>query len=413
MKGKDIGIEICSYGKIFAAGILCFWLLMIVAAGISSPRIVEHANAAIEELTHEYDLNPVYFFGTDSAAADDFTDRTMYRMVLRAGETNGVVAGSLLPGYTRYWHGYLAYLRPLSALFSYEQIRYIHMFLFNFLLMLVLVKMKERLGWKAAGALLLALTAVFMILAPVSLQFYPCFMLTFLGVLAVLYLVKHKKRWLGKCFWLLGMLTNFFDFLTFPLMTLGIPLIIVLVLSVREELGRQKGWSTMLKLSLLWGTGYGLTWIAKWVLAALVLKADIVGEVSGKIAERTLGTGETQIQRLEMYKLNIKSLFLLEGSREIGMFLLVLAAAGVILFFLFRKKNPRKLSDYGPVFAVCLFPYIWYGILAEHSLMHYWFTYRAQAVTIFGVLLVYSEFLEKRSLRKRVQREKNESNDSR
>jgi hypothetical protein len=33
---------------------------------------------------------------------------------------------------------------------------------------------------------------------------------------------------------------------------------------------------------------------------------------------------------------------------------------------------------------VALYPYIWYSLLANHSQIHHWFTYRAQLVSLMG-----------------------------
>lgn len=399
MNKKNFKKIVVSYIKFWVVGIICFWLLMIMVSSIPNEKIMNNTEAAIEGLTHENDLNPEYFFGTDACTADDFSDRAMYRRAKQAGEPGNAWEGAMVPGYTRYWHGYLTYLRPLSLFFGFEQIRYIHMFLFNILLTIVLVKLKENMGWGVSICLLLSFTMVYMILAPVSFQFYTCFMLTLIGILGVLYFEKKSQITMTKWFLLLGMLTNFLDYLTFPIMTLGIPLIVLLLLKIRKQSLPGSVWRVFFFNTLLWSIGYIFTWVSKWVLAALVLKTDVYYEVVSKIIERTVGGGEENVQRLEMYKLNIKTLFLASEKKGIILFLLFVLLVGIVVYLVFRKKHPRKFGVYLPVLCVGLFPYIWYGILVEHSQMHYWFTYRAQAVTIFGILVIYTDMLQKKNLR--------------
>lgn len=78
---------------------------------------------------------------------------------------------------------------------------------------------------------------------------------------------KDKPVNLMLYFFAVGMIENFFDFLTYPIITLGIPLIILLWLRVRDEQADFKGnfWF-MFQSSVSWGLGYALTWIAKWGL---------------------------------------------------------------------------------------------------------------------------------------------------
>ncbi len=67
-------------------------------------------------------------------------------------------------------------------------------------------------------------------------------------------------------FFVVGMVENFFDFLTYPIITLGIPLIVLLWLKIRDESADLKeNMIFTVKSSVSWGLGYALTWIAKWV----------------------------------------------------------------------------------------------------------------------------------------------------
>lgn len=57
---------------------------------------------------------------------------------------------------------------------------------------------------------------------------------------------------------IVGMITSYVDFLTAPLLTLGIPLVYLMLLQFREyrEESYKKNLLTMLTASGLWGVGY-------------------------------------------------------------------------------------------------------------------------------------------------------------
>ena len=38
-----------------------------------------------------------------------------------------------------------------------------------------------------------------------------------------------------------------------------------------------------------------------------------------------------------------------------------------------------------PILSLAVLPYAWYYVFAGHSQVHFWFTYRLQAITLFTV----------------------------
>lgn len=43
---------------------------------------------------------------------------------------------------------------------------------------------------------------------------------------------------------------------------------------------------------------------------------------------------------------------------------------------------------------IAIIPFVWYMVLANHSYVHYWFTYRELAIFIFAILVWLSKNLE-------------------
>ncbi|WP_316076932.1 hypothetical protein [Varibaculum cambriense] len=75
------------------------------------------------------------------------------------------------------------------------------------------------------------------------------------------YFQKHKL-W-PDFFMILGMAVSFLDFLTYPVLALGIPLVMYVI--VRQEAGILK----IIGLSCSWAAGYIGFWSFKWILGAI------------------------------------------------------------------------------------------------------------------------------------------------
>jgi len=102
-----------------------------------------------------------------------------------------------------------------------------------------------------------------------------------------------------------------------------------------------------------------------------------------KILERTAGVGheEFNISRGQALAENIKEMF---PPSAVAM-LVAIVAVLLVLSVVFRKPKADFVRML-PLLAVAAFPYLWYLVLADHSQIHAWFTYRAQIISVFAVL---------------------------
>ena len=44
--------------------------------------------------------------------------------------------------------------------------------------------------------------------------------------------------------------------------------------------------------------------------------------------------------------------------------------------------------------TIALFPYIWYFVFSNHSQLHYFYTYRIQAITLFAVFAAFGNAIQ-------------------
>ena len=205
---------------------------------------------------------------------------------------------------------------------------------------------------------------------------------------------KKGERWLVSLSVISGVLISFFDFLTTETMTILIPM--ALVLLVRQEEGRLGSWKEniplLLRTMVAWGAAYVMTFGVKWTLASLILGENKFVSAFSSAAVRFSGTeGEDNLPLLTQIPFailaNISTLF--GGVIRVDFLHVVLGLMISIVvfgsvFYLFRGKYHKDITIL--MLLLGLIPYIRYGVLNNHSYLHEFFTYRAQAVSILAVL---------------------------
>ena len=180
---------------------------------------------------------PSPMFASGQSDLDIYTDHKMYERLTANEDMTALESAMDAQGYPRYWHGYLTVLKPLSIFFTYREIRYINMFVVNILLAVVaimLYKHTER-GWGNACAYVAAATSIFVLVVPISFQYMASFTGMLLMTLAVILNYKKMRIGMVEMFFACGMCINFMDFLTYPIVTLGVPLIALLLLSLKDD----------------------------------------------------------------------------------------------------------------------------------------------------------------------------------
>lgn len=160
-----------------------------------------------------------------------------------------------------------------------------------------------------------------------------------------------------------------------------------------KELSDMKGLAvvrTLLSCCVLWALGYAGLWVAKWVISAAVLpELDVIGNALGQAATRsgsivTEGTNGAplNITALDSIARNFSLMF--PKWILIALGALALLALGLVVCKRARVRRGILISLLCLLF-IALFPYLWYIALSNHSYVHYWFTFRAQIVTVVAI----------------------------
>ena len=288
--------------------------------------------------------------------------------------------------YTRYWHGYTL---PLRLLLCVLDLANIQMLLFGVQLALwfgVLALMVRR----GLHALIPGMFLSYFLLVPsavgVCLQYIPVTLLTLLACAALLSGERAIDRavTLPGFFALIGLLTNYVDLLTFPLLTLGFPLVMLLAMRLRTQESGGRLLALTIACCAAWAVGFGGMWVLKWVLTAAVFGWERLGSI---VAQATLrassgSNGET-FSRLSVVVRNF-DVFLAKASYLLLIGLAVLATLAPAVRRAVRDRHVRLDPRALTLLVVLAVPIVWYLVLANHAYDHTYYTYRNATVSVLA-----------------------------
>ena len=383
------------YVIVFLAVMVCLMIMLTMVFMIPDDLIKTHQETSLY-IVDEMENNIWFgnFFGRKESRLDQQTDRIMIRNVMpEIKEMSAFQKALYMNGYGRYWHGYVLYLRFLMVFFDLWEIRYINMIVFFVLFAadigLISKKIHGKKGFFTALLFSLSIVLCYIVIITSCLQYYSSF-LVMLIVSAIVLIMNDNNKY-SMLFMITGIVTNFVDFLTVPLITLGMPLLILIVKendSLRENsYGRQLLF--LMRQCLAWGAGYGVCWISKWILSMWMLPQEYI---DASVSQHALfwlsdaGAGT----RLWAFRMNIPYYFAGHGMKIMLLSLAIPIALGII-GSIYHKKYNKIASLY---LIVAFMPYLWYFVFNGHSFYHAWFTFRLQAVTLFGIGLFLLERID-------------------
>lgn len=285
-------------------------------------------------------------------------------------------------GYERYWHGYLVVLKPLLHYFSYTDIIFINMaiqIVLMFGMMHILMKNKMY-GLQMIFIFFWILTMQVVIMF--SMDYSVCFYIYMLGSLAILLFDKVQENYM-YAFLIMGMLTSYFDFLTWPVVTLIMPLITYLYIGKRKLISIIMG-------VISWGIGYAVFWGEKWLIGSMILENSIIQDAIDRFKMRSSmdeAGGKLDTIFIDTIKINF-SVFNKKGYLVI----LILTFGGVLLFQLYRMYKGAKFEKEHVIkySVLVVVPLGWYMLTTNHATIHYWMTWRTAAtfiIIIFAALV--------------------------
>lgn len=298
--------------------------------------------------------------------------------------------------YGRYWHGSLVLLKPMLLVFSPADIRMLLMIIQMALLFLVIVGFVRRNLMKELFGFFVAV----ILLNPITMAMGFCFSVEYIFMLiaTAVVLIWHKDLEEGYrydyYFLINGIVFSFFNELSFPMIGLGIPLIVILSLS------KEKTWDKVKKeilYTVMWGIGYSVMWMGKWVLAWWFTGFNYFKEAIDQAARYTSDHATWEAEDPSVVDRIVKNI---DVYLKWPYALLGIAVIVVVAIFILRNRknmsgeNMRNMISY---FFPVLLPFALFIALGNgYSYVHYWFTHRLLSISAFaGICMILQLVKEK------------------
>lgn len=413
MKNQKLIYVIRNVIVIFVSMFLLGLMGMLLAYALPTERINKNLIKSIQMYEDEGTW-PEWADGYTTTEMDNYTDMLMLQICEYNGNENLLNKSMLNPRnyyegkeyvetlkeqlketepdevsyYARYWHGYVVVLKPLLLLFDVPTIRLINTIIQFVLMAYVLIMLYDKLGMNIAFSFVMALLVLNPITISLSFLFSICYYVMMIFVLIIL----KKNDWLKinnrylYAFLICGCAVAYFDFLTYPMTTLGIPLVLAVLMNWNGfACGKlSDGVKKVVGMTLMWMFGYFGMWASKWVVASIVTGQNIVLNGLSAAGSRL----SREVGWLEVNSLNsiLKQIQPLVNTPYILLFVIATVICVVKCIKCQKQVNKSNKNLFIIMGIVILEPIIWYVVLRNHSIVHSWFTYRSLSVCVFGIL---------------------------
>ena len=218
-----------------------------------------------------------------------------------------------------------------------------------------------------------------------SLPFFFSILISLLGCSAVYLIRQLGQRKILVLFSLLGIAAAYFDFLDNPILTLAMPLVLLMLRDWHEGLSAKTAVRHAAIACGCWAISYGLFWASKRLLSSIVLGADVIADAASQASLR-MSSGETASYPLKAIHANMQA-----AKFNVRIMQMLVGVNLVVTIYCIKHHNAtvrRTLAFSAIIAAISVLPYFWYLILANHSVLHYWFTYRNQIGSLFSLACI-------------------------
>lgn len=296
--------------------------------------------------------------------------------------------GMYLKEYSKYWHGYLVYLKPLLMCMSWRHVETFLFILQIILLISVVVTAFLKKRFYLGGGVVCALLFMKPMRIWLSLTMSACWTITLSAALLLLLFydrIEKRNRW-DEFFLMTGIVTAYLDFLTYPIVTLGVPLCFWIVQSLETRYGAGKKFGRFFWNCACWVVGYIGMWGMKWVTAEITCHSGTLRNAAWSVIYRTSpldgygsvfsGVSRTWSAIMEQY-----------DSRLYGICFGLLALSAVItaVWCLVRVRSAEWGISMVCLAVAALMPVVWLILTQNHTAIHCSFTFRIMGVSIMAL----------------------------
>jgi len=204
----------------------------------------------------------------------DYSDQSLVRYAVNKDEefTQDI--------YARYWNGSVMFLKVLLLFFDMSEIRMFGYFVQFSLLFLVFFLLIER----KLNRYIIPFTVGILFINPITMAYSYKYAVEYVPMLVALvvilkwdYKLENSKYGWVIFYSIIGSVTSFLCWFSFPAITLGVPLIVMIWVGRKERITKK-----VVELSIFWGVGYVLTYILKLLVCSLFTSYNAFDETFGR-----------------------------------------------------------------------------------------------------------------------------------
>ncbi len=282
--------------------------------------------------------------------------------------------------YPRYWHGGASLFRYFFLFTDFDGVKWAIYFITSILFLIFGLMLFQKTNMVDTLLFFLGFVFVNSYISQFSMQFAPVLIITLLTSISIIYQNSKSFTRTLIIFLVAGAATSFMDLLTTPLITFGLPVLIWI--RINPNLSFSKHFGKIVLMGVFWIGAYSITWLTKWMLTAFFTDFQIFTNVLNEISSVTNNSPTNlflpvikNINQLPLVFINIIFLFQI-----------------LLLLFFFKPKGIYNAILYC---LISLIPILWFIIMADHSVRHYWFTYRALSISLIGLFYTFNALLDK------------------
>ncbi len=209
----------------------------------------------------------------------------------------------------------------------------------------------------------------------------------FIMMIACILMLVREIKDKYMFFMIIGGLTSFFDFLTVPILTLGMPLLIYALIKNKKKCDVKKLLIELFKYCVMWGIGYFGIWLAKWILVDVICKKEII--------KTSL---EQYIYRSKVENVKLESFLWVIWYVINTLSISFIIVCGLTIFKVLKYKDLKNVKfnfkEILVYFCISLLVILWILIVKQHFIQHRFFTYRNILLTVICMfLMIYNLFI--------------------
>lgn len=299
------------------------------------------------------------------------------------------LAPGAMSGYYKYWSGYTVVTRPAIAMFGMTGMRIVAGGMLLFSAILAVVVLGRRTSMWASAGLLLPLALASNIMSTPSSSFSQAISISvmFLGIALTAWGAAKSIPWAVAAVALSAALFCYVDLLTTPAIPWAFCTVVAAALTYAKHRELRPTLMAGLLAVAIWPIAFGLTWIARWVFAALLLGVRTTYKfIAGNIEFRT--AGEHKSVKHVLFAPTQGNWDYWMGHISTATFVLFATGAAIVvaLLFVWRRHGARPVAMWPLLASAGIVVILWYEVLSNHSQIHEFFAYRGYPAML-GVML--------------------------